>query len=45
LLESIGQPQPQETIIEVDIGYATAIFAIPDDTSVDWKGVRTSDGF
>jgi 2-polyprenyl-6-methoxyphenol hydroxylase-like FAD-dependent oxidoreductase len=41
LLESIGQARPQETVIEVDIGYATAIFAIPDDTSVDWRGVRT----
>ena len=41
LLESIGRAQPQMTVIEVDIGYATAIFAIPDDMSVDWKGVRT----
>jgi hypothetical protein len=40
-LESIGHPQPQETIIEVNIGYSTAIFAIPDNISVDWKGVRT----
>ena len=29
------------TVIEVDIGYATAIFAIADDMSVDWRGVRT----
>jgi 2-polyprenyl-6-methoxyphenol hydroxylase-like FAD-dependent oxidoreductase len=41
LLESIGRAQPQETVIEVDIGYATAIFAIPDDASVSWRGVRT----
>jgi len=41
LLASIGQPQPPKTIIEVDIGYATAIFAIPDDMSAGWKGVRT----
>jgi len=31
LLESIGQPMPEETVIGVDIGYATAVFAIPDD--------------
>ena len=41
LLESIGRAQPPETVIEVDIGYASAIFAIPDDMSVDWRGVRT----
>ena len=41
LLESIGRAQPPETVIEVDIGYATAIFAIPDDMSIDWMGVRT----
>ena len=27
LLESIGQPLPDETVIGVDIGYATAVFA------------------
>jgi len=41
LLEAIGRAQAQESVIEVDIGYATAIFAIPADMSVDWKGVRT----
>jgi 2-polyprenyl-6-methoxyphenol hydroxylase-like FAD-dependent oxidoreductase len=41
LLQSIGQAPPAETVIGVDIGYATAIFAIPQDLSVDWKGVRT----
>jgi 2-polyprenyl-6-methoxyphenol hydroxylase-like FAD-dependent oxidoreductase len=41
LLESIGQAPPEETVIAVDIGYATAIFAIPHDLSVDWKAVRT----
>ena len=40
-LESIGQRQPEETVIGVDIGYATAVFAIPDDNPADWKGVRT----
>ena len=28
LLKSIGQPEPEESIIGVDIGYATAVFAI-----------------
>jgi len=41
LLQSIGQAPPAETVIGVDIGYATAVFAIPQDLSVDWKGVRT----
>jgi hypothetical protein len=36
LLEAIGRAQAQESVIEVDIGYATAIFAIPADMSVDW---------
>jgi 2-polyprenyl-6-methoxyphenol hydroxylase-like FAD-dependent oxidoreductase len=41
LLESIGQPPPEETVIGVDIGYATAVFAIPDDAPSDWKALRT----
>jgi hypothetical protein len=41
LLESIGQPMPEETVIGVDIGYATAVFAIPDNAPSDWKAVRT----
>jgi 2-polyprenyl-6-methoxyphenol hydroxylase-like FAD-dependent oxidoreductase len=41
LLEAVGQPPPQETVIGVDIGYSSAIFAIPDDFSDDWKAVRT----
>jgi 2-polyprenyl-6-methoxyphenol hydroxylase-like FAD-dependent oxidoreductase len=41
LLESIGQPMPEETVIRVDIGYATAVFAIPDDAPSDWKALRT----
>src|SRR5215469_5879494 len=40
-LESIGRRQPEETFIGVDIGYATAVFAIPDDHPADWKSVRT----
>jgi len=41
LLEAIGQPMPEETVIGVDIGYATAVFAISDDAPSDWKAMRT----
>src|SRR5206468_9977332 len=41
LLQSIGRPQPEETTIGIDLGYATCIFDIPDDASTDWKGVMT----
>ena len=41
LLKSIGQPLPEETTIGIDLGYATCIFAIPDDAPTDWKGVMT----
>jgi 2-polyprenyl-6-methoxyphenol hydroxylase-like FAD-dependent oxidoreductase len=40
-LEAVGLQQPEETVIGVDIGYATAVFGIPDDNPADWKGVRT----
>jgi 2-polyprenyl-6-methoxyphenol hydroxylase-like FAD-dependent oxidoreductase len=43
LLEAIGRPQPEETAIGVDITYATAVFAIPDDAPADWQGVMTFD--
>jgi 2-polyprenyl-6-methoxyphenol hydroxylase-like FAD-dependent oxidoreductase len=42
-LESIGRPLPEETAIGVDITYATAVFAIPDDVPFDWAGVMTFD--
>ena len=41
LLVSIGQERPDETLIGVDIGYATAVFEIPDDAPSDWLGMRT----
>jgi hypothetical protein len=41
LLQSIGRPLPQETTIGIDLGYATCIFAIPDDAATGWKGVMT----
>jgi 2-polyprenyl-6-methoxyphenol hydroxylase-like FAD-dependent oxidoreductase len=41
LLHSIGWPVPEETSIGVDIGYATALFDIPEEVSPDWMGVIT----
>ena len=41
LLQSIGRPLPEETTIGIDLGYATCVFAIPDDAATDWKGVMT----
>jgi len=41
VLRSIGRPLPEETTIGIDLGYATSIFAIPDDAPTDWKGVMT----
>jgi hypothetical protein len=41
LLRSIGSPLPEETKIGVDLGYASTVFAIPDDAPSDWKGVVT----
>jgi 2-polyprenyl-6-methoxyphenol hydroxylase-like FAD-dependent oxidoreductase len=41
LLQSIGRPLPEKTTIGIDLGYATCVFAIPDDASTDWKGVIT----
>ena len=39
LLEAMGRGAPPQTEIGVDVGYATAIFAIPDDAPSDWKKV------
>ena len=41
LLAAIGLPQPAATVIGVDIGYATAVFAIPGRVPADWKAVLT----
>ena len=41
LLQSIGRPLPEETTIGIDLGYASCVFAVPDDASTDWKGVMT----
>jgi 2-polyprenyl-6-methoxyphenol hydroxylase-like FAD-dependent oxidoreductase len=40
-LEATGQARPAETTIGVDIGYATAVYAIPDNAPTEWKGVFT----
>jgi 2-polyprenyl-6-methoxyphenol hydroxylase-like FAD-dependent oxidoreductase len=41
LLRSIGRALPEETTIGINLGYATCVFAIPDDAPTDWKGVMT----
>jgi 2-polyprenyl-6-methoxyphenol hydroxylase-like FAD-dependent oxidoreductase len=41
LLEAVGLQQPEATAIGVDIGYASAVFAIPDTAPGDWKAVLT----
>jgi 2-polyprenyl-6-methoxyphenol hydroxylase-like FAD-dependent oxidoreductase len=40
-LRSVGRPLPDESAIGVDVGYASAIFAIPADAPGDWRGVFT----
>ena len=37
-LEAMGRAAPTETTIGVDLGYASAVFEIPDDAPKDWKG-------
>jgi 2-polyprenyl-6-methoxyphenol hydroxylase-like FAD-dependent oxidoreductase len=41
LLETIGQPLPEETVVGIDLGYATGIVDIPEDSPSDWKGILT----
>jgi 2-polyprenyl-6-methoxyphenol hydroxylase-like FAD-dependent oxidoreductase len=43
VLEAVGRPRPEETVIGVDITYATAVFAVPDDAPTEWKAVATFD--
>jgi 2-polyprenyl-6-methoxyphenol hydroxylase-like FAD-dependent oxidoreductase len=43
VLEAVGRPRPEETAIGVEITYATAVFAVPDDATTDWKAVATFD--
>ena len=42
-LESTGQPPPEETVIGVDIGYATAVLTIPGGVPGGWTAVMTFD--
>jgi 2-polyprenyl-6-methoxyphenol hydroxylase-like FAD-dependent oxidoreductase len=37
-LEDLGSPKPDESEIGIDIGYATAVFEIPDNAATEWKG-------
>jgi 2-polyprenyl-6-methoxyphenol hydroxylase-like FAD-dependent oxidoreductase len=41
LLEETRRQRAAESSIGVDIGYATAIFDMPDDRAGDWKGLLT----
>jgi len=43
-LRALGRALPDETTIGVDLMYASAVFAIPDDAPTDWKGVFTFPG-
>jgi 2-polyprenyl-6-methoxyphenol hydroxylase-like FAD-dependent oxidoreductase len=38
-LQSLGRPLPEEISIGVDIGYATALFDIPEDAPPAWMGI------
>lgn len=41
LLQSIGLPVPEETLIGVDFAYSTALFDMPEATRRDWMGAFT----
>jgi 2-polyprenyl-6-methoxyphenol hydroxylase-like FAD-dependent oxidoreductase len=41
LLDALKRARPREIEIGVDLGYATAIFAIPREASYEWKSVLT----
>ena len=41
LLKVVGLQQPETTVIGVDIGYASAVFAIPDTAPAEWKAALT----
>ncbi len=36
-LESLGYPKPEETMVEVNIGYASRLYERPEDKSRDWQ--------
>jgi len=41
LLASLGMPAPEETTVGVDMGYATAVYEMPEDAPSNWKLVGT----
>ncbi|MGH7011029.1 MAG: FAD-dependent oxidoreductase, partial [Caulobacteraceae bacterium] len=41
LLKSLGRPAPPETVIGVDLSYASAVFEVPQGPLRDWKWVIT----
>jgi 2-polyprenyl-6-methoxyphenol hydroxylase-like FAD-dependent oxidoreductase len=41
-LQSQGRAPPPDTVIGVDIGYASAVFVLPDDPARAWKMLMTS---
>jgi 2-polyprenyl-6-methoxyphenol hydroxylase-like FAD-dependent oxidoreductase len=41
LLQSLGLPLPQESVIEVDIRYTCAVFTLPPDPARSWKTLAT----
>jgi 2-polyprenyl-6-methoxyphenol hydroxylase-like FAD-dependent oxidoreductase len=41
LLAELGLQAPEETTVRVEVGYSTAIFAIPDDAPSNWKFAMT----
>jgi 2-polyprenyl-6-methoxyphenol hydroxylase-like FAD-dependent oxidoreductase len=40
-LKATSRPVPTESTVGIDMAYATAVFAIPDDATRRWKGVYT----
>lgn len=36
-LQEMGYPQPEETIIQTHVGYASRIYQLPEDYQADWK--------
>ena len=44
MLKATGLPLPEETVVGIDQGYATAVFHIPGDAPADWKSVLTFGG-
>jgi 2-polyprenyl-6-methoxyphenol hydroxylase-like FAD-dependent oxidoreductase len=40
-LKSVGLPEPEETVIGVDINYATALYDVPADATPDFKASMT----